>query len=158
MNGYWQTYGHVTTTSIMIYSTCNIPKDSPVALCDQSSAHTPGIHWSALCYYSFDFSTMSYEYIIQTFLVCLLSLNIMFWDSSMLLHVSIVCTFPLVSSTQLNEWNIVCLFIYQLTDIWSLFFSCFSFILFLDALHGLWDLSFLIRDQTCAPYNGSTES
>lgn len=127
MNGYWQTYGHVTTTSIMIYNTCNIPKDSPVALGDQSSAHTPGIHWSALCYYSFDFSTTSYEYIIQTFLVCLLSLNIMFWDSSMLLHVSIVCTFPLVSSTQLYEWNIVCLFIYQLTDIWSLFFFLFFF-------------------------------
>ena len=64
---------------------------------------------------------MSCEYIIQNFLLCPLSLNIMFWDSSMLLHVSTVCTFPLVSSTQLYGWNIVCLFIYQLTDIWSLF-------------------------------------
>lgn len=156
MNGYWQTYSHVTTISIMIYSTRNIPKRFPVALCEQSSAHTLGIHWSALCYYSFDFSTMSWIYHTD-FLNCLLSLNIMFWDSSMLLHVSIVCTFTLVSSTQLYEWNIVCLFIYWLTDIWSLFFSCFCFILWMHCMAcGI--LASWSGDQTCASYNGSTES
>ena len=37
-------------------------------------------------------------------------------------------------------------------------FSPFFFSFFLVALHGMWDLSFLTRDQICAPCIGSVES
>lgn len=99
------------------------PKSSLHAWLWSGLAFTPisGTHWSAFCLYSLVFSRNR----ILNHTVCslsrLASFSMLLLSSSMLFHVSIVCSFLLPSNIPLCGYTIFCLPTYQLMNIWVIF-------------------------------------
>ena len=78
----------------------------------------PPTFWFLACYFSFSRISYKGSHTVCSFYVWFLSFSVIFRESFMLLLVSKVCSYSLLSSTQLYGNATICFSVHQMTDIW----------------------------------------